>query len=131
MEPYNVIFLGMWICTNFPLCILVIFCRLSYIYAKRENMREGYPLENEEGDLSANQGPYGGPSETKTFKLPQVGVALLFRKWKRKRNCLLRGKHCRWSTIFAYWKSYDGWHRRQLGLSEEMFLNWMDMVSPR
>ena len=33
-------------------------------------MREGYPLENEEGDLSANQGPYGGPSETKTIKLP-------------------------------------------------------------
>ena len=40
------------------------------IYLQRENMREGYPLEDEEGALSANQGPYGEPTAAKTFKLP-------------------------------------------------------------
>ena len=40
------------------------------IYIQRENMREGYPLENEDGNESANQGPYDPPSTKKTFKLP-------------------------------------------------------------
>ncbi|MEM6621491.1 MAG: photosynthetic reaction center subunit H [Pseudomonadota bacterium] len=39
------------------------------IYLQRENMREGYPLENDDGTPAANQGPYGLPSP-KTFKLP-------------------------------------------------------------
>ncbi len=39
------------------------------IYLQRENMREGYPLENDDGSVSANEGPFGTPSP-KTFKLP-------------------------------------------------------------
>ncbi|MEL7115773.1 MAG: photosynthetic reaction center subunit H [Pseudomonadota bacterium] len=37
-------------------------------YIQRENMREGYPLENDDGETSANQGPYPVP-EDKTFLL--------------------------------------------------------------
>lgn len=39
------------------------------IYLQRENMREGYPLENDDGSIAANEGPFGVPSP-KTFKLP-------------------------------------------------------------
>ena len=39
------------------------------IYLQRENMREGYPLENDDGTKSLNQGPFPLPSP-KTFKLP-------------------------------------------------------------
>ena len=38
-------------------------------YIQRENMREGYPLENDDGEVSPNQGPYPVP-EDKTFLLP-------------------------------------------------------------
>ncbi len=40
------------------------------IYIQRENMREGYPLETEDGKESANQGPYDPPSNKKVFRLP-------------------------------------------------------------
>ncbi len=70
MEPYNVIFFGNVDLAQISLYAFWLFFAGLVIYLQRENMREGYPLENEEGDLSANQGPYGGPSETKTFKLP-------------------------------------------------------------
>ncbi|MFK7942768.1 MAG: photosynthetic reaction center subunit H [Paracoccaceae bacterium] len=39
------------------------------IYLQRENMREGYPLQNEDGTLAQNQGPFPLPSP-KTFRLP-------------------------------------------------------------
>jgi len=39
------------------------------IYLQRENMREGYPLQNEDGTEAMNQGPFPLPSP-KTFKLP-------------------------------------------------------------
>ena len=67
MEPYNVIFFGNVDLAQISLYAFWLFFAGLVIYLQRENMREGYPLENEEGDLSANQGPYGGPSETKTF----------------------------------------------------------------
>ena len=38
-------------------------------YLQTENMREGYPLEDENGDPSANQGPFPLPKD-KTFTLP-------------------------------------------------------------
>lgn len=38
-------------------------------YLQRENMREGYPLENDDGTAPANQGPFPLPRQ-KTFKLP-------------------------------------------------------------
>ena len=39
------------------------------IYLQRENMREGYPLETEDGRPAPNQGPFPLPKK-KTFKLP-------------------------------------------------------------
>jgi photosynthetic reaction center H subunit len=40
------------------------------IYLQRENNREGFPLQTESGEVSANQGMPSTPGETKTFKLP-------------------------------------------------------------
>ncbi len=45
----------------------LFFAYLVY-YLQTENMREGYPLEMEDGSLSPNQGPFPVPSP-KTFKL--------------------------------------------------------------
>ena len=59
---------------NFDLASLAIwsfwlfFAYLIY-YLQTENMREGYPLEDEEGNLSPNQGPFPLPAN-KTFKRP-------------------------------------------------------------
>jgi len=46
----------------------LFFAYLVY-YLQTENMREGYPLETEDGEPAANQGPFPVPSP-KTFKLP-------------------------------------------------------------
>lgn len=46
----------------------VFFAGLIY-YLQTENMREGYPLEDEDGNPAANQGPFPLPKE-KTFALP-------------------------------------------------------------
>lgn len=46
-----------------------LFFAVLVYWLQRENMREGYPMEDEEGNLTANQGPYGLPPE-KTFRLP-------------------------------------------------------------
>ncbi len=59
---------------NFDLASLAIwlfwvFFVLLIIYIQRENMREGYPLEDDDGNLSANQGPFPVPGD-KTFILP-------------------------------------------------------------
>jgi len=59
---------------NFDLASLSIwlfwlFFALLIFYLQRENMREGYPLEDDDGNESANQGPFPIP-EDKTFLLP-------------------------------------------------------------
>ncbi|MEO0625321.1 MAG: photosynthetic reaction center subunit H, partial [Pseudomonadota bacterium] len=46
-----------------------LFFALLIFYLQRENMREGYPLEDEDGNPAANQGPFPLPSD-KTFHLP-------------------------------------------------------------
>jgi photosynthetic reaction center H subunit len=46
----------------------IFFAGLVY-YIQRENMREGYPLEDDDGNPSANQGLFPVPDD-KTFKLP-------------------------------------------------------------
>ena len=58
---------------NFDLAALAIwmfwgFFALLIFYIQRENMREGYPLENDDGTEAANQGPFPVPGD-KTFKL--------------------------------------------------------------
>jgi photosynthetic reaction center H subunit len=59
---------------NFDLASLSIwlfwgFFALLIYYLQTENMREGYPLENDDGSVAANQGPFPVPSP-KTFRLP-------------------------------------------------------------
>ncbi len=59
---------------NFDLASLAIwmfwaFFALLIFYIQRENMREGYPLETEDGEAAPNQGPFPLPSP-KTFLLP-------------------------------------------------------------
>lgn len=59
---------------NFDLASLSIwlfwgFFALLIYYLQTENMREGYPLENEDGSAAPNQGPFPLP-KPKTFTLP-------------------------------------------------------------
>ena len=59
---------------NFDLASLAIwmfwgFFALLIYYLQTENMREGYPLETEDGRPAPNQGPFSLP-KAKTFKLP-------------------------------------------------------------
>ncbi|WOI56166.1 photosynthetic reaction center subunit H [Palleronia sp. LCG004] len=59
---------------NFDLASLSIwlfwgFFALLIYYLQTENMREGYPLETEDGDIAPNQGPFPVPSP-KTISLP-------------------------------------------------------------
>ena len=59
---------------NFDLASLAIwlfwgFFALLVYYLQTENMREGYPLETEDGNAAPNQGPFGLP-KAKTFILP-------------------------------------------------------------
>ena len=51
------------------LWLFVLFFALLIYYLQRENMREGYPLEDDDGNPSANQGPFPVPDD-KTFRLP-------------------------------------------------------------
>lgn len=58
---------------NFDLASLSIwlfwgFFALLIYYLQTENMREGYPLENDDGTEASNQGPFAVPTP-KTFKL--------------------------------------------------------------
>lgn len=51
------------------LWLFYIFFAGLVIWIQRENMREGYPLEDDEGNASSNPGMWPLP-EDKTFKLP-------------------------------------------------------------
>ncbi len=54
---------------SLALWLFWIFFALLIIYIQRENMREGYPMTDDDGVESANQGPFPIPGD-KTFKLP-------------------------------------------------------------
>ncbi len=54
---------------SLTLWLFWIFFALLIVYIQRENMREGYPLEDEEGNVAPNQGLFPVPGD-KTFKLP-------------------------------------------------------------
>ena len=65
---------GVTLFGNFDLASLAIwlfwgFFAFLVFYLQRENMREGYPLEAEDGSPAANQGPFPLPGP-KTFILP-------------------------------------------------------------
>lgn len=60
---------------NFDLALISLYLFWIFfagliIYLQRENMREGYPLVDENGKETANQGLFGVPIGKKTFNLP-------------------------------------------------------------
>ncbi|KIT14883.1 photosynthetic reaction center subunit H [Jannaschia aquimarina] len=54
---------------SLSLWLFYLFFALLIFYLQTENMREGYPLENDDGTLAPNQGPFPLPGQ-KTFVLP-------------------------------------------------------------
>jgi photosynthetic reaction center H subunit len=62
-------FFGNFDLASLSLWLFWIFFALLIFYIQRENMREGYPLVDDDGKESANQGPFPVP-EDKTFLLP-------------------------------------------------------------
>jgi photosynthetic reaction center H subunit len=62
-------FFGQFDLASLALWLFYGFFALLIIYIQRENMREGYPLEDDDGKPAANQGLFPVPDD-KTFKLP-------------------------------------------------------------
>ena len=62
-------FFGEFDLASLTLWLFYIFFAGLIIYIQRENMREGYPLEDDEGNPSSNPSMWPLP-EDKTFKLP-------------------------------------------------------------
>lgn len=62
-------FVGNLDLASLSLWLFWVFFALLIYYIQRENMREGYPLEDDDGKTSANQGLFPVP-EDKTFILP-------------------------------------------------------------
>ena len=66
-------FFGNFDLASLSIWLFWIFFALLIYYLQTENMREGYPLENDDGSVAANQGPFPLPKE-KTFKLMSMYV---------------------------------------------------------
>lgn len=62
-------FFGNFDLASLSIWLFWIFFALLIYYLQTENMREGYPLENDDAEPSPNQGPFPLPN-TKTFRLP-------------------------------------------------------------
>lgn len=60
----------------------LFFAGLVY-YLQTENMREGYELEDDDGNIAPNQGPFPLPKD-KTFKLPHGRGEMTFPSGARK-----------------------------------------------
>jgi photosynthetic reaction center H subunit len=61
-------FFGNFDLASLSIWLFYIFFAGLIIYLQTENMREGYPLEDEDGNLAPNQGPFPVP-KPKTFHL--------------------------------------------------------------
>ena len=61
-------FFGNFDLASLSIWLFWIFFALLIYYLQTENMREGYPLETDDGSPAANQGPFPVPNP-KTFKL--------------------------------------------------------------
>ncbi len=62
-------FFGNFDLASLSIWLFWIFFALLIYYLQTENMREGFPLETDDGAPSPNQGPFPLPNP-KTFKLP-------------------------------------------------------------
>ena len=63
-------FFGEFDLASLSIWLFWIFFALLIYYLQSENMREGYPLEDEAGDEASNLGLVGMPMNPKTFVLP-------------------------------------------------------------
>ena len=54
----DLILFGNFDLASLSIWLFWIFFALLIFYIQRENMREGYPLENDDGSEAANQGPF-------------------------------------------------------------------------
>ncbi len=73
---------------SLTLWLFWIFFALLIFYIQRENMREGYPLEDDDGNVSANQGMFPVPDD-KTFKLPHGRGELTVPSGQKPERCNL------------------------------------------
>ncbi len=62
-------FFGTFDLASLSIWLFWVFFALLIYYLQTENMREGYPLEDDDGLAAANQGPFPVP-KPKTFTLP-------------------------------------------------------------
>ncbi len=62
-------FFGNFDLASLSIWLFWIFFALLIYYLQTENMREGFPLENDDGTAAPNQGPFPVP-EPKTFLMP-------------------------------------------------------------
>ena len=69
MSMLGVTFFGDFDLASLAIWSFWLFFALLVYYLQTENMREGYPLETEDGKAAPNQGPFGLP-KPKTFRLP-------------------------------------------------------------
>jgi photosynthetic reaction center H subunit len=67
-------FFGNFDLASLSIWLFWIFFALLIYYLQTENMREGYPLENEDGSAAPNQGPFPVPN-AKTFKFCPMAAA--------------------------------------------------------
>ncbi len=65
-------FFGNFDLASLSIWLFWLFFALLIYYLQTENMREGYPLEDEDGNAAANQGPFPVP-DPKTRILPHGG----------------------------------------------------------
>ncbi len=63
-------FFGNFDLAQLTLYLFWVFFAGLIVYLQRENMREGYPLEDDDGNIAANQGLFPVPDKKKTFHLP-------------------------------------------------------------
>lgn len=62
-------FFGEFDLASLTLWLFYIFFAALIIYIQRENMREGYPMTDDDNETAPNQGPFPVPGD-KTFTLP-------------------------------------------------------------
>jgi photosynthetic reaction center H subunit len=66
----GVTFFGNWDLATVALTLFALFFAGLIYYLQTENMREGFPLVDDDGKEAANQGPFPVPTRDKTFILP-------------------------------------------------------------
>ncbi|QPH53450.1 photosynthetic reaction center subunit H [Pontivivens ytuae] len=82
-------FFGDFDLAQLALYLFWIFFAGLVFYLQRENMREGYPLEEEDGSTSSSQALFGTP-EKKVFKMPHGRGELIPEEHPERENLALR-----------------------------------------